>query len=72
MNEISSRDWNDQITFRNYLIQHQEIAKEYAELKLELAQLYPTDRQVYTDSKTPFIEHVLQLARSDLPLGQSA
>lgn len=66
MNEISSRDWEDQITFRNYLIRHQEMAKEYAELKLELAQRYPTDRQAYTDGKTSFVNHVLELAGSEL------
>ena len=27
MNEISSHDWSDQITFRNYLLQHQAMAK---------------------------------------------
>jgi GrpB-like predicted nucleotidyltransferase (UPF0157 family) len=64
MNEISSRDWLDQITFRNYLIQHPGVAKEYAELKVKLAQSYPTNRQLYTESKAPFINHVLQLARS--------
>jgi GrpB-like predicted nucleotidyltransferase (UPF0157 family) len=66
MNEISSRDRSDQITFRNYLLQHQEIANEYAELKLKLAQRYPTDRQSYTDSKASFVKRVLQLARSEL------
>ena len=64
MNEISSRDWLDQVTFRNYLIQHPGVAKEYAELKVKLAQSYPTNRQLYTESKAPFINHVLQLARS--------
>ena len=64
MNEISSRDWLDQITYRNYLIQHPGVAKEYAELKVKLAQSYPTNRQLYTESKAPFINHVLQLARS--------
>jgi GrpB-like predicted nucleotidyltransferase (UPF0157 family) len=65
INEIGSRDWNDQIIFRDYLTQHPEIAKEYAELKMELAQRYPTDRQSYLDGKAPFIERVLQLARSE-------
>jgi GrpB-like predicted nucleotidyltransferase (UPF0157 family) len=65
MNEIGSRDWNDQIIFRDYLTQHREIAKEYAELKIEFAKRYPTDRQSYLDSKAPFIERVLQLARSE-------
>jgi GrpB-like predicted nucleotidyltransferase (UPF0157 family) len=63
LNEIGSRDWNDQIIFRDYLTQYPEIAKAYAELKLELAQRYPTDRQSYLDSKAPFIERILQLAR---------
>lgn len=65
MNEIGSRDWNDQIIFRNYLTHHEEIAKEYSELKMVLAQRYPTDRQAYQDNKAPFIERVLQLARSE-------
>ncbi len=65
MNEIGSRDWNDLIIFRNYLTHHEEIAKEYSELKMVLAQRYPTDRQAYQDNKAPFIERVLQLARSE-------
>jgi GrpB-like predicted nucleotidyltransferase (UPF0157 family) len=64
MNEMGSWDWNNQIDFRDYLIQHPESAEEYAELKLALAQRYPTDRQSYLDGKAPFIERVLQLARS--------
>jgi GrpB-like predicted nucleotidyltransferase (UPF0157 family) len=64
INEIGGRNWKDLILFRDYLVQHAEIAKEYAELKLELARRYPTDRQSYLDGKAPFIERVLQLARS--------
>jgi GrpB-like predicted nucleotidyltransferase (UPF0157 family) len=66
INEIGSHDWNDQIIFRDYLTQCPETAKEYAELKVELAQRYPTDRQSYLDGKAPFIERVLQLARSEI------
>ena len=65
MNEIESRDWSDQIIFRDHLIRHPEIAKQYAELKMELAQQYPQDRQAYLDNKAPFIERILQLARSE-------
>lgn len=64
MNEITSRDWEALVVFRDYLIQHPEIAQEYAELKLELAQRFPTDRQAYLDGKAVLIERVLQLARS--------
>ena len=66
INEIGSCDWNDQISFRDYLRRHHDIASRYAELKLELAQRYPTDRQAYSESKSPFIKHVLQLASSDV------
>ena len=66
MNEIDSRDWNEQISFRNYLSHHEDIASGYAELKVELAQRYPTDRQAYTENKSPFIKHVLQLAGSEM------
>ena len=65
MNELGSREWIDQISFRNYLILHPEAAKEYADLKTKLARRYPTDRQAYLDNKAPFIEHVLRLARSE-------
>lgn len=65
MNEIGSRAWNDHIIFRDYLAQHPEIAKEYAELKMGLARRYPTDRQSYLDNKAPFIQRVIQLAGSE-------
>ncbi len=65
MNEATSQDWNRQITFRDYLRQHLELAQEYAELKLELAQRYPNDRDAYLDGKTAFVERVLDLARTE-------
>ena len=64
MNEIDSRDWENQVLFRDYLIQHPGLAEEYAALKAELAQRYPTDREAYLEGKAPFIEGVLEMARS--------
>ncbi len=55
-------DW-DEIRFRDYLIKHKEIAKEYEALKLELADKYPNDREAYTDSKTEWIEKINSLTR---------
>lgn len=55
-------DW-DEIRFRDYLIKHKEIAKEYETLKLELAGKYPNDREAYTDSKTEWIEKINNLTR---------
>ncbi len=63
MNEIESRDWRDQIVFRDYLIQHAELAKEYAELKAELTRRFPTDRDAYQDGKASFIDRVLRASR---------
>jgi len=65
INEMGSRGWQNQILFRDYLILHPDFAREYAHLKLELAQRYPTDRQSYLDCKAPFIERVLRLASSE-------
>jgi GrpB-like predicted nucleotidyltransferase (UPF0157 family) len=64
MNEIDSRDWENLVLFRDYLIQHPGLAEEYAALKAELAQRYPTNREAYLDGKAPFIERVLEMARS--------
>jgi GrpB-like predicted nucleotidyltransferase (UPF0157 family) len=68
MNELGSRDWNNQIDFRDYLIRHPDAAREYAGLKLELAQAHPADRQGYLDGKGPFVERVLKLARAEREL----
>lgn len=64
MNEMGSPDWENQVLFRDYLMQHPESAEEYAALKMELAQRYPTDREAYLDGKAPFIEQVLEMARA--------
>ncbi len=64
MNEIGGREWENQVLFRDYLIQHPGLAREYATLKEELAQRYPADREAYLSGKEPFIERVLQMARS--------
>ena len=63
MNEYGSRDWENQILFRDYLIRHPRTAEAYAKLKLELASQFRTDRERYLQGKAPFIEQVLHLAR---------
>lgn len=55
-------DW-DEIRFRDYLIKHKQLAKEYETLKLGLAEKYPNDREAYTDSKTEWIEKINNLTR---------
>ena len=58
-------DW-DELYFRDYLIQHPEIAAEYAELKKELAKKYKNDREGYTDAKTDFVKKISEIAKSTL------
>jgi GrpB-like predicted nucleotidyltransferase (UPF0157 family) len=44
----------DRLLFRDYLIDHPDVAKEYEELKVRLASAFPLDRVAYTQGKTEF------------------
>lgn len=46
---------NDELYFRDYLIGHPEIAKEYEKLKLNMWKQYEHDRDGYTNAKTEFV-----------------
>jgi len=61
--EKTSRHWTDKIHFRDYLIQHPEVADEYQKLKIMLAEQYTYDREKYTNAKDEFIEKVLKLSK---------
>jgi GrpB-like predicted nucleotidyltransferase (UPF0157 family) len=50
----------DRLIFRDYLIQHQETAKEYEALKFALARRYQNDREAYTEAKSEFIAQVMR------------
>ena len=45
---------NDEILFRDYMIEHPEAAKEYEAMKLSLLPKYKNDRDGYTEAKTAF------------------
>lgn len=62
MVEKDFEQW-ERLLFRDYLIEHPEVAKEYEVLKLRLARDYPNDRLVYTDGKTEFVKRVTRQAR---------
>ncbi|SMP64261.1 GrpB family protein [Anoxynatronum buryatiense] len=50
-------DWNE-LYFRDYLIEHLDIAAEYAELKVSLLKGFENNRDGYTEAKSEFIlEH---------------
>lgn len=50
------------LTFRDYLIDNPDVALEYSNLKMELAEKYADDIDNYTEAKTAFVVSVLELA----------
>ena len=54
----------DRLLFRDYLISHPQVAREYADLKLRLAKDHSHDRKVYTKAKTDFVIRVTELAKT--------
>lgn len=64
MVEPTSKHWSGKINFREYLIAHPEIAKEYQALKMKLAQQYTYNREEYTNAKGEFVNRILQLAKN--------
>ena len=57
--------WRRQMLFRDYLISHLSIAKEYEELKLKLFEKDPTGRGEYLSGKTLFVQKILKLAEKE-------
>jgi GrpB-like predicted nucleotidyltransferase (UPF0157 family)/chloramphenicol 3-O-phosphotransferase len=58
-----SRPYLDHIEFRNYLLDHPEVASECAALKTKLAEQHGSDGFGYTDAKTDFVTGILRAAR---------
>jgi GrpB-like predicted nucleotidyltransferase (UPF0157 family) len=57
-----SEHW-DRLLFRDYLIDHPQVAAEYLDLKRKLAAAFPNDRVAYTHGKTEFIARITDEAR---------
>ncbi len=53
----------DRLFFRDYLVEHPEVAREYGALKSRLASASPRDRVAYTRGKTDFIDRVTERAK---------
>jgi GrpB-like predicted nucleotidyltransferase (UPF0157 family) len=53
----------DRLLFRDYLIEHPDIAKEYEMIKICLGKNFPDDRVSYTHAKTEFIVKITQRAK---------
>ena len=63
--EHDSDHWRNKIIFRDYLCVHPDVAKDYEQLKNQLAREHMYDREKYTDEKLEFINKVLKLAQSE-------
>lgn len=54
---------NDELYFRDYLIEHADVAAQYEKMKLKLWKEYEHNRDAYTDAKTEFIRKWTSKAR---------
>ena len=55
---------NDELYFRDYLIEFPDIAKEYEKLKISLWKEYEHNRDAYTNAKTEFVKKYTEKAKS--------
>ena len=55
---------NDELYFRDYLVEHPDIAREYEKLKLALWKKFEHDRDGYTAAKTEFVQKYTNEAKS--------
>jgi GrpB-like predicted nucleotidyltransferase (UPF0157 family) len=57
---VNSNRYKNMITFRDILKSNPDVLKKYELLKIDLANKYPNDREMYTKSKNDFINEVLK------------
>jgi GrpB-like predicted nucleotidyltransferase (UPF0157 family) len=70
--QTGSPEIDRHLAFRNYLIANPSIAQDYRELKLSLAQQFPTDIDSYMDGKDAFIKAVDRTIGRNKSMLQSA
>lgn len=58
------------LLFRDYLLAYPKAAKEYEQIKIELAKKYPKDRNKYKIGKDKFMKDVIRQARADKAKGK--
>jgi len=60
------------LAFRDFMAAHPELAKQYSDLKRELAAAHPNDIEAYMDGKDGFIKEMEARALEWLKLGRSS
>jgi len=53
----------ERLLFRDYLLAHHNVAREYEHIKIELAAVHSKDRVAYTKAKAEFIERAMAEAK---------
>jgi GrpB-like predicted nucleotidyltransferase (UPF0157 family) len=64
--EPSTEHWSRPLLFRDYLRQHPDQARAYAELKHDLAERFRDDREGYTAAKEAFVLDIVVKARNEI------
>lgn len=62
--EHHDTNWFNQILFRDYLIEHEDIALQYNEMKHLNANKFSDNLKGYTDTKSSFIINVIEKAKA--------
>lgn len=65
LTQKNSQFWKESILFRDYLITHSDIAKEYQQLKEKLQTDHSSNRKAYTEAKAEFIQSIVRLAQEE-------
>lgn len=56
---------NDELYFKDYLLDHPNVAKDYESLKLKLWKQFEHNRDAYTNAKTAFIRKWTDVAKEE-------
>lgn len=56
---------NEELYFRDYLLEHPNVAKEYESLKLRLWKQFEHNRDSYTNAKTTFVRKWTDIAKEE-------
>ncbi len=62
--DINAAAFREYMWFRDFLVAHPEAAQEYAAFKLQLAADYADDRTRYVESKSEFVERLMDEVRA--------
>jgi GrpB-like predicted nucleotidyltransferase (UPF0157 family) len=57
--------WKNQLAFRDYLRGHDQMAREYIDLKKSIARLYAQTNELDPEAKSEFVANVLALAAKE-------